>query len=173
MSVSLETAKLQLRVDHPDEDALIQTMIAAAARRIENYIGIPLVARDEKFSFDCFSSSGLELHLRPVNSVDNIAYVDQDGENQTLDAHRVVREKIYPLRGEHFPTALSPSEIVVTANVGYEEDDNPIPETILQAQLLLLSHYYTNREAVITGTIASDLPLGVADLLSEFRDEMA
>lgn len=172
MSVSLELAKQQLRVDHPDEDALIETMISAAARRIENYTGISLTARDEKFSFSCFGSA-LEIHIRPLNSVDNIAYVDQDGENQTLDAHRIAGESVLPANGETFPNTLRPSEIVVTANVGYETDEGPVPPTILQAQLLLISHYYTNREAVITGTIASDLPLGVADLLSEFRDEMA
>lgn len=171
MSVSLELAKQQLRVDHEDEDALIGTMISAAARRIENYIGIPLAARDEKFSFSCFGRA-LEIHLRPLNSVDNIAYVDQDGEDQTLEAHRIAGELVLAANGETFPNTLRPSEIVVTANVGYEEDDT-VPESIQQAQLLLISHYYTNREAVITGTIASDLPLGVADLLSEFRDEMA
>lgn len=171
MRVDLALAKQQLRVDHPDEDTLIGVMISAAARRIENYIGTPLLARDEIFRFKSFGSS-LDLHLGPLNSVGNIAYVDQDGQAQTLDEHRIVGESVYPEEGESFPSTLNPSEIVVTANVGYEEDDD-LPESIMQAQLLLLVHYYDNREAVVTGTIATELPLGVADLLQEFRSDLA
>ena len=171
MRVDLALAKQQLRVDHPDEDALIGVMIKAAARRIENYIGIPIVARDEVFTFKTFGPC-LNIHLRPINAVSNIAYVDQDGINQTYDGARIVGESVFPEMGETFPNTLNPSEIVVTANVGYENDEDP-PESIIQAQLLLISHYFENREAVITGTIATELPLGVPDLLQEFRRDLA
>lgn len=171
MGVSLELAKQQLRVDHPDEDALISTMISAAARRIENYIGSPLVARDEVFKFTCFGTS-LNIHLRPLNEVTSISYVDTAGVAQTLEGSRIVGERIYPAMGESFPDTLNPSEVVVTANVGYETDDN-VPESILHAQLLLIGHYFANREAVVTGTIATELPLAVGDLLQEFRRDLA
>lgn len=170
MRVDLALAKQQLRVDHPDEDALINVLISAAARRIENYIGIPLTARDEIFRFSSFGSS-VEIHLRPLNSVGNISYVDENGVDQTLDAYRIVGETVYPIMGESFPSTLKASEIVITANVGYELDD-PIPENIVYAQLMLIAHYFDNREAVVTGTIATELPLGVSDLLQEFRYDL-
>jgi len=170
MSVDLSLAKQQLRVDYDDEDTLIGVMVSAAARRIENYIGVPLSARDEIFVFKSFGSC-LDIRLRPINSIGNVAYVDPDGVNQTLDAHRIAGESVFPAIGESFPSTLNPSDIVVTANVGYEEGED-VPPSIIQAQLLLLVHYYQNREAVVTGTIAAELPLGVADLLQEFRRDL-
>lgn len=171
MRVTLELAKQQIRVDHPDEDALIKVMISAAARRIENYIGIPLIARDEVFRFKCFGD-GLDIPLRPLNSIGQISYFDTAGDAQTLEGHRIAGERVLLNVDNYFPSTLNGSEITVTANVGYEKDDD-VPENILQAQLLLIAHYYTNREAVVTGTIATTLPLAVDDLLQEFRRDLA
>lgn len=38
------------------------------------------------------------------------------------------------------------------------------------AALMLISHWYTNREAVVTGTIATTLPLAYASLTSAYRE---
>lgn len=175
MRITTATAKVHLRVDAGDEDTVIGIMVSAAARRIEAYIGIPLTARDEVFKFSKFGDF-LEIGKRPLNSVDNIAYVDTDGSAQTFDAHRIVGEKVYPNVGSSFPATLNPSEIVVTANVGWIEggdDEDEVPPSVLQAQLLLIGHYYEHKEAVISGTIASVLPEGVKSLLQEFRRDLA
>ncbi|RYE43614.1 MAG: phage gp6-like head-tail connector protein [Hyphomicrobiales bacterium] len=41
--------------------------------------------------------------------------------------------------------------------------------TFKQAALLLVGHYYANREAVVTGTIATALPFSVSALLDPHR----
>ena len=46
--VSLETAKLFLRITHSDEDALIGDMIRAARERIETYICSSLIERPRR-----------------------------------------------------------------------------------------------------------------------------
>ncbi|MFM5229641.1 head-tail connector protein [Aeromonas media] len=38
------------------------------------------------------------------------------------------------------------------------------------AALLLIGHWYTNREAVVTGTIATTLPLAYDSLIHPYRD---
>lgn len=42
-------------------------------------------------------------------------------------------------------------------------------DAIKAAMLLILGHLYTNREDVITGTIATDLPMGSRSLLQPYR----
>lgn len=55
-----------------------------------------------------------------------------------------------------------------------EENEEPPREVLFssgiwQAMLLIIGHYYSNRESVVTGTIATELPLGVEALLYRHR----
>jgi uncharacterized phiE125 gp8 family phage protein len=50
--------------------------------------------------------------------------------------------------------------------VGYGTP-NDVPKEIKQAALLLIGHYYANREAV--GSVGSEIPLGVQALLNNRR----
>ncbi|WP_444757139.1 head-tail connector protein [Pseudomonas sp. A014] len=50
--------------------------------------------------------------------------------------------------------------------VGIED----FPASFKAALLLLIGHSYANREAVVTGTIATELPLAVESLLWSCRD---
>lgn len=91
--ITLEEAKLFLRVDHSEEDALISGFIEAAQEACENHLG-----------------------------------------------------------------------------QGLDELGNEIPKTIRQAAFFLVGHYYSNRTAVVVGTIANELPLAVKSLLDPHRD---
>lgn len=51
--------------------------------------------------------------------------------------------------------------------LGQVED---FPASFKAALLLLIGHSYANREAVVTGTIATELPLAVESLLWSSRD---
>lgn len=46
---------------------------------------------------------------------------------------------------------------------------SPLPESLRQAVLQVAAHLYTNREAVLVGVSAQDLPLGVWDLIAPYR----
>lgn len=68
---------------------------------------------------------------------------------------------------------LNAAESAVAARIGAPlgdgEGEQPVTPDITAAILLLASHLHANREAVVTGTIATTLPLGVADLLAPYR----
>lgn len=51
-------------------------------------------------------------------------------------------------------------------------DFNPVPAGIVEAVLQLASHLYENREAVLIGVSAYDLPYGVTDFLRPYRVEV-
>ena len=45
-----------------------------------------------------------------------------------------------------------------------------VPGALIHAVLLMTGHFYANREASIVGTGASELPLGVCDIINDYRD---
>lgn len=92
--IELSRVKLHLRVDHDDEDDLIQGYLAAAS-----------------------------------------AYVEQHCDRTLVEAN-----------------PAGPEQMLLTKDVE-------------QAMLLLVGHWYANREAVVIGTIATDVPLAVDSLL--------
>lgn len=173
--ITLDRAKEHCRVDADEigdeEDALFEIYIAAALAYCEKYTGRVLAERDQVFKFKRFGGC-LDIKTRPLSAVITILYTDTDGQEQTLDPanYRVVGDLIYPAVGEWFPATASPSEVVVTATVG--DDDDTIEEMDL-AQLLLIGHYYDNRSNVVVGTIASDVPFSVKALLDLHRVELS
>ena len=44
-----------------------------------------------------------------------------------------------------------------------------LDDDITAAMLLLIGHWYTNRESVVVGTITSELPMAVEALISPYR----
>jgi len=50
------------------------------------------------------------------------------------------------------------------------EDQDPLPPALFECVCQLAAHWYENREAVIVDLAAQPLPLGVADVVQEFRN---
>jgi len=55
--------------------------------------------------------------------------------------------------------------------IGINVNVDPIPAPLKQACLLLVSHFYENREAVPAIKMESVLPLGVDALIAPYRDQ--
>ena len=51
-----------------------------------------------------------------------------------------------------------------------EEDERPdVPPRVREAILMLAAHLYNNRESVLVGVTAQELPFGILDLLADYR----
>ena len=63
----------------------------------------------------------------------------------------------------------------MTFVAGYDVDAadpdpfNKVPEDLLIALHLLIGHFFENHEAVIVGTVAVELPIGVKDICADYR----
>ena len=51
-------------------------------------------------------------------------------------------------------------------------ESGDVPDGILQGMLLMIGHLYENRQAVITGTIATELPMTTRSLWMPFRADL-
>lgn len=174
LAVSLELAKAHLRIagNNSDDNEYVVNLIRAAAKAIEQAIGRSLQSQVYRLSLPDWPASGeIILPFPPLVSVQSIQYVDTAGATQTLAVSQ------YIVNDDNEPATITPAhdaewpEVQSQANavqVNYTAGYTTVPEPIKQAILLLIGHWYENREAAITGTIATDLPLAVNYLLEDY-----
>jgi uncharacterized phiE125 gp8 family phage protein len=172
--VTIAEAKTHLRVDTVDDDLLIGSLINAAAMAVEAETGIICAARSITVYFRSFSDR-LALHYLPINSITAITYLDTDGATQTLASNQYRLgyfagvAVINPANGVSYPaTDTVDGAVAVTFNAGHASNA-AIDARIKQAALLMVGHWYANREAVNIGNITSDVPMTVRYLLAGLR----
>ena len=187
MTISLDEAKAHLRVEHTEDDALIEGYIQAATRNAENITGTQISRKQITKRFAEFSSAmALEW---PLISVDQIKYTDTDGVEQTLydtSSDPVVDSAVFQTvrlwqpglamgqpyitlaHDQSWPDAQSqPEAVTIVATCGYAQE--AIPGDIRVALLLLVGNFYENRESTVRGNIIAELPMGYEALLQSHR----
>ncbi len=179
--VSLAMAKLQCRVEHSDEDALIGSIIVAMREQAETALGRPLGLQTWRVEADG-QPQGTALLLEripgvPLADVTAIAvveYRDEAGAWQTmppadyaLDARDPTRCWLRLAPGAAWPVTdggMAAMRVDVAAGI------DPVPETIVQWMLLQIGTAYKFREGVVAGVSLAELPGRYTDgLLDGFR----
>lgn len=172
--VTLSDAKRQVRMAEDDsEDTYIASLIAPARAYCERYSGHVFVERSVTETFTRWGDY-LLLSRRPVISVDAVSYIDTDGNEQDYTGLVTTGDpvRIYPPVGESFPGLADAGTITVTYTAGYP-DNSTAEEPLLarQAMLLLIGHWFENRESVIANDRAAavEVPQTVNDILDNIR----
>lgn len=167
LPASLDLAKLHLRVDHDDDDVLISSLINAAVDHLDGWTGVLgrcLVEQVWRQDFDALAPC-LPLQLGPVIEIVSVKYVDDRGDVQTLDPDG------YRLRsdaGGRWRLDLTSWPSSRTASVTYKAGFNVVPPAITTAILMLVAHWYANREAAAAGDLAT-VPMAVDALVVPYR----
>ena len=172
--ITLQQAKDHLRVSHNDEDAIIEPLITAARQHVEAYTKRALITQTWAWSMDAFATL-LSPPLPPLQSVSSIAYIDAAGDSQTLASSNYrVDSASEPARiteayDTTWPTTRQVTNAVtVTFIAGYGDAGHDVPQPIIQAMLLLIGHWYENREALAPVNLMP-VPMAVDALLSPYR----
>jgi uncharacterized phiE125 gp8 family phage protein len=108
-----------------------------------------------------------------------ITYVDTAGASQTLATtqYRIDapsgptagRGRIEAAYGVTWPSLQGVlNNATVTFWAGYGVSGDTVPRPIRQAMLLLIGHWYRNRESVAFGVTASEIPQAVKSLLTPY-----
>lgn len=174
--VSLPAAKLHLRVDGDAEDALIGALIVAARQHVEAYCARALVTQTLRLTADAFPPAGRVLRLprSPAAEVAGVEFVGADGVPRTWDPGLYQVDttsepaRLLPAPGTGWPATRRQMEAVtVTYRAG--QPAATVPRAITTAMLLLVGHWYANREAVSVGGTVTEQPLTVEMLLAPYR----
>lgn len=177
--VSLTEAKNHLRIDLTDDDSLISALIVAAREHAEAITRRAFITQTLKLSLDAFPANNGPIYvpMPPLQSVNSLKYFDTDGVEQTLTegADFLVDAESEPGRITPAPdtgwpaTQSRPNAVSVEFVAGFG-DASKVPQGIKQAILLMVGHWYENREAVtMQGNNAGELPMAVDSLLMMHR----
>lgn len=170
--VTRDMAKLHVKQQELDDDALIDVLLDAATESGESESNRSWVTRTLALRLARWPVGGvIYLHRPPVIADAEIVvtYLDEDGAEQTVagTVYELVPGEWEPslvLRpGQEWPSNLQTDRaypITVTYEAGYGAAAD-VPTVYRGGVLLLFGHLYENREAVIVGTSAIELPLGV------------
>lgn len=172
--VSLAEAKAHLRVDIDDDDDYISGLISAARQYVETATRRAFISQTWRLSLDRWpAGDAIELRKPPLASVSSIVYRDSDGASTTWGTSNYIVDtdsepgRIVLADGASWPsvTLYPVNPIQVTYVAGYGAAGSSVPQYLRHAVLLLVAHWYENREAILVGTIARDLPLAVESLI--------
>jgi len=189
--VTLADMKEFLRVDATTEDAMISALISAAREHVERFTRRTLIYTAYRMTIDLFPDGDIELPrsvaisaaantITGINyATPRIRYWDTDGNQQTM----VVDTDYELLLDDNPPRIVTPAlelwpltysgqrgAVEVDFIAGYGAAGNTVPPMLRHAIKMMVSHWYEHREAVVTGTIATELPLAVDSILRLYQD---
>ena len=176
--MSTAEAKAHLRVDFSDDDTYIGTLIKASQGWLDGwsgYLGRALITQTWSQSY-CDFHRRMRLPLAPVQSIDEITYYDDNGDEQTWASsnYRLQVDGKGPYvevdEAASYPTIDRRDDAVTVSFIaGYGASSTDVPPAIIQAAKMLIGHWYENREAVVIGTISSDVSVSVQAILRNYR----
>jgi uncharacterized phiE125 gp8 family phage protein len=178
-AVSIQRARENSRVDGSDHDNTLKDNIEAATVWIQDQTDTALITSTWRWTLDRFPvrSKLLRLPRWPVQSIESIQYTDANGDTQTIAAEDIVlrlnngRARIALKQWKAWPaTQLTPDAVRINFVAGFGDSPNSVPAAWQLPILLLVGHWFENREAVVIGTISSDLPMGVQAMVDTLRD---
>lgn len=173
--VGLDAVKAQLRVDYPDEDILIEGLIAAAIGHLDGRSGIlGRCLSAQTWRLDCAGpdlDGRVGIDLPPIQSVLSV-HVLKDGtsvewpaDERRLEWHGE-RAFIAAKNGHSWPSRDNrPDAVQITFTTGYQDE---LPAPIHQAIVLIVSDLFQNREAS-AGAVSPEINFGVSALLAPYR----
>lgn len=174
--ISLDEAKVQARVDHDDDEALIQSLIDTAVDLLdgEGVLGRAMITQTWA-QWVSQSPGTVTLRMGPFIALTALEYYDADGVLQTGDPSDLeVRKRgdfvtVAPKDGFAWPGAQSrPDAIKISYTAGFGTTAGSVPQGIRHAMLMLVAHWYQNREAIAAGSM-SDVPMAVEALINRHR----
>lgn len=155
--VSLAEAKLHLRVDVDDDDALITSLIQAAREQAEHETGRALITQTWEAVYDEFPCDELFLGMPQVQSVSSVTYIDAEGDEQTLSSsaysldNETDKAFILPAIDTEWPDTLDTTNAVRVQFVCGYGSAGDVPAGIKTWMLMQIGALYCNREAVGKG----------------------
>lgn len=194
----LDAAKAHLNVYHDDDNALIESLIAATVAMVDGPrgIGIAMVEQTWRLTLDGFADRAflgdcgfaplrrfplaIPIPLGPVSAIASFEYTAGDGTEVVLVegtdfkfSADVDPQIVFPPFGMAWATPIcEPGAVRIEFVAGFGPTAADVPADLVAALKLTLGHLYNNREDVIgvdRQVGAVRLPLGAAAIFDRYR----
>lgn len=182
--VDLSEAQDHLRVVDDESLSEITLLYTAARQWAEAYTGRKFIRQQLRMVWHDFPHArGFSLPYAPVRSTDALVvrYYEVgstatvwSSTNYTL-VHEADPAAVWLKRDQEFPFVELENGRGVEVDywVGYSTGPNGVPDIIKAGIHMVAAHWYENRETVVTGTIASQVPLSAKAALAAYRTTSA
>ena len=175
--VTLEEAKAHARVEHAEEDALIQGILEAASEHCERIQSKAYGRQTWQAAFEHFSLfPEVLLRKAPFHSLKKFYYLNalsqevlfQEGTDFMVDDTDLFA-RIILLDGFSFPTDQASGNCFRVEFESGNDEMNDVDRTARQSILMLIAHWYDNRGTVIVGAVSKEMEFAVHALLGPDR----
>ncbi len=176
--ITLSEVKDQLRVDHDDDDALLERLIAVAVAftDVQGALGQAMISQKWAQWLDSNTNGTVKLILGPFQVLNAVRYYDLSGTLQDDDVNNyeifgtATYTTIQPKDGESWPETQDRQDAIkIEYTIGYGDTVDDVPDTIRHALMLLVGHWYDNREQSGMDEL-SNIPFGFESLLNMHRN---
>jgi uncharacterized phiE125 gp8 family phage protein len=178
--VTMDEARSHLNVSFNEHDLTIERMLRAATSHVERWLGMALLEQTWDYYVDAFPDNDeyIQIPMPPLIEVTEfVSPVTSDSPEEQFTGYSVDYSH-YPAR-IYLPTAGVWPTVEESINAGrirfragYENSED-VPSDIICAILLTLGNLYANRETVVIGSSAVEIPWGAKDLLRQHRVELS
>jgi uncharacterized phiE125 gp8 family phage protein len=175
--ITVAEVKAQLRVEHNDDDMMIARLIEVAVAYVDarGVLGHAMMTQKWAQWMGPNPSQAVSLSIGPVQDVTAVKYYDVDGvlQTDTLTNYQNFgtgfNSTIGPKDGFSWPVAQNrPDAIRIEYRAGYGSVKTDGPQGIRHAMMLLVGHWYDNREQSQMDRL-ENIPYGFEELLNISR----
>tara|TARA_R100001244_G_scaffold132112_1_gene107100 strand:- start:523 stop:1095 length:573 start_codon:yes stop_codon:yes gene_type:complete len=172
--VSTADLKTHLRITFSDDDSYIDSLEAAAVGMVEEFTNRFLLETAVTQYGNTFGDLEI-LFKSPAHSGSERVYYMNDGAwvllliSLTEFVYAIEPARLYSRATASIPTADDVFEAwKVNYTVGYASAAD-IPSALIQAIKIIVSDFYENRQSVIVGKIASEIPRTAQYLMNPYK----
>ncbi len=172
-------AKTHLRVAHSDDDTYIDSLIKMARTLVEEECNRALITQTWEGYLQDFPGSDDDYEIMinkcPVSSVSSIQYYDSDNSLQTLstdyyEAYTEGEPAIIRLKyNQSWPSVYDRKKAIIITFVTGSANAAAVPQPLKNAMLMIIGHYYENRQDVITGMSVNEVPMASRALMAPYK----
>ncbi len=154
LAVTLDDAKVHLRIDGDDQNAMVEAWIRGITAHAEHEMGRSILNQTYRCTLDAFPDA-IRLDNPPIVSVTSVKYLDESGIEQTLDPADYLVDTvsepgyIVPAPGAAWPATLDRVNAVNVEYVaGYGATQAATPHGIKMYLLAKLMEQYRPNAAL-------------------------
>jgi hypothetical protein len=172
--VTLREAKAQTNMVYDDsQDEFLEGLISPARAYVERVSRYSFVAGSKTATFSRWGDF-LEIYRHGIASVDGVTYSTTADPLDDADYTGFVANLGFPVRispavDDTFPTLITGGTITASFTTGSLDEGSEEYLIGKRAMLLLIGHWFENREAFVLGTISPDVDFAICQLLDELR----
>jgi uncharacterized phiE125 gp8 family phage protein len=174
--LTLAEAKAHLRLTHNLEDAYVNALIQLAREKFEKDTGRAVIETTFELYLDSLAwnkefNADILLYKCPVIYVTSVHVLATDDatEYTPIDNTEYKTDVIGEPGRIRFPNGITYGDTENAIKVTYKAGYSSVPAQVKEAMLILIGHFYENRQSVVTGTQVNSVPMTYEFLVDQFK----